>query len=87
MEYKTMNRSIAWNAVGALYGFCPRCGAPGEMRESIDGTGKDRCQRKHYYKSTEAVMSANLANPDLAKAKTKDSIEQSKKSTRRRNKR
>lgn len=80
-EYKTMNRDIVWNALGALYGYCPRCGAPGEMRESIDGTGRDRCQRKHYYKSTEAVRSANLANPDLPKAKGKDSIEQSKKST------
>ncbi len=38
-------------AKGALWGYCPKCGAPGEMR---NGEGKDRCQRKHYYPSIEA---------------------------------
>lgn len=39
-------------AKGALYGYCPRCGAPGEMR---DDRGYDRCQNKHNYKSVEAL--------------------------------
>ncbi len=48
-------RKIVWRAPGALYGYCPKCGAPGEMRERNDGKGKDRCQRKHTYATTLAV--------------------------------
>lgn len=41
--------------LGAVYGFCPRCGAPGEMR---DHKGRDRCQNGHSYTSLEAVAHA-----------------------------
>ena len=86
-EYLVKNPNIVWNAPGALYGFCPKCGAPGEMRESIDGAGKDRCQRKHTYPSAQAVKSPGMASPELQKESRKDSIAQSRTPTRRRNKR
>lgn len=41
-------------APGALYGYCPRCGAPGEMRERRP-YGDDRCQKGHKYPSREAL--------------------------------
>lgn len=41
-------------APGALYGYCPKCGAPGEMRQGRPD-GNDRCQRKHSYPSREAT--------------------------------
>jgi len=41
---------VVWYAKGALYGFCPRCGEPGEMRSD----GRDRCFRKHRYPSVES---------------------------------
>lgn len=59
--HKTINRNIVWDALGAVYGYCPRCGAAGEMRESIDGTGNDRCQNKHRYKSMEALPTSHAA--------------------------
>lgn len=45
---------------GAMYGYCPKCGAPGEMR-TRGPNGTDRCQRKHTYPSIEAVAAAHLA--------------------------
>jgi hypothetical protein len=59
--YRVKNKALAWNQLGALYGYCPRCGAPGEMREAIDGSGRDRCQNKHSYKSIEAVSKDSIA--------------------------
>ena len=38
-------------APGALYGYCPKCGAPGERR-TYEG---DRCQQWHKYPSNEAT--------------------------------
>lgn len=57
---QSINRDLAWSQPGALYGYCPKCGQPGEMRERIDGAGKDRCQRKHVYLSTSALDKAKL---------------------------
>ena len=41
-------------AVGALYGYCPRCSAPGVMRERRPN-GNDRCQHGHSYPSMSAL--------------------------------
>jgi hypothetical protein len=41
-------------AKGALYGYCPKCGAPG-IRRAND---KDTCQRGHSYPSVEALECA-----------------------------
>jgi hypothetical protein len=51
---------------GALWGYCPRCGAPGEFRaKPVDGKwGKDRCQNGHQYPSLEAVARAGGAAPN-----------------------
>lgn len=45
-------------APGALYGYCPRCGAPGEMRERRPN-GDDRCQSGHKYPSATATERPN----------------------------
>lgn len=37
-------------AKGALYGYCPRCAAPGIRRRA----GKDLCQGGHEYPSMQA---------------------------------
>lgn len=48
------------------YGYCPKCGAPGVMRERIDD-GNDRCARNCTYPSRDAC-----ATPDEApKSSTK----------------
>lgn len=41
----------------APYGYCPICGAKGEMRERRMG-GNDTCGNGHNYKSSEAVQQA-----------------------------
>lgn len=40
-------------APGALYGYCPRCGSPGEYRDHKKW--KDRCQEDHVYDSMAAT--------------------------------
>lgn len=42
-------------AKGALYGYCPKCGAPAIRRAE----GKDHCQRGHTYPSLEACECAS----------------------------
>lgn len=52
-------------ANGALYGYCPLCGQPGELRNAR--TGKDRCQRKHTYLSIEATLRPGVGEQPAAK--------------------
>lgn len=47
-------------APGAMYGYCPRCGSPVEMRERRPN-GNDRCQNQHTYPSIESVVAPHLA--------------------------
>lgn len=45
----------------ALYGYCPRCGARGQMRERRPN-GDDRCENGHVYPSaTAALLPKNAA--------------------------
>lgn len=46
------------HAPGALYGYCPRCGAPGVSRLApTEGADKrDMCQQGHKYPSGEATL-------------------------------
>jgi thioesterase domain-containing protein len=43
----------------AVYGYCPKCGAPGVSRER-QPNGDDVCERGHTYKSAEAVSRPKL---------------------------
>lgn len=47
---------------GDAYGFCPKCGAPGIMRERRPN-GNDRCANGHEYPSREAVRPAAIVEP------------------------
>lgn len=60
-------------AQGALYGYCPTCGAPGEWRERPPGDppGRDRCQRKHVYPSMDALSMAGEPAKQPAKQPAK----------------
>lgn len=75
-----LNRDIVWFAPGAVYGYCPKCGAAGEMREKTDGTGKDRCERKHVYPSAEAVKTRPTggATPDVKTTHERRSVRKEK---------
>jgi hypothetical protein len=56
---------------GAMFGFCPKCSAPVEMREITTGGppwGKDRCQNKHVFPSMQA-MARPLVAPVAPKKK------------------
>lgn len=53
---------------GAMFGYCPKCSAPVEMREITSGGppwGKDRCQGKHMFPSMQALP-APLVKPDTS---------------------
>ena len=43
----------------AVYGYCPKCGAPGVSRERRPN-GDDVCKRGHKYRSAEAVSQPKL---------------------------
>jgi hypothetical protein len=46
-------------APGALWGYCPKCSAPGEYRDKPNASGawgKDRCQNGHTYASMDAML-------------------------------
>lgn len=57
-----------------LYGFCPVCGAPGEMRERRPD-GDDECKNGHRYKSTSALPN-RPTNPGIHPAPTEFSAQQ-----------
>ena len=48
------------------YGFCPRCGAPGQQRERRIN-GNDTCQNGHVYPSKDAVypMTGDTTQEDV----------------------
>ena len=44
----------------SVYGYCPRCGAPGKYRERrLDGD--DTCENGHKYKSTNSRVTPKMA--------------------------
>lgn len=55
-------------APGAVYGYCPQCGAPGEMRERRPN-GNDRCQRGHKYPSVKATERPGAEEPKAKKVR------------------
>lgn len=48
-----------------LYGYCPKCGAPGKMRERRLN-GNDICQNGHTYPSASAVKPPPRPKPKEA---------------------
>lgn len=45
-----------------VYGFCPKCGAPGKFRERrIDGN--DICEKGHKYPSKSALINNKASAP------------------------
>jgi hypothetical protein len=50
-------------ATSSVYGYCPRCGAPGVMRERRPN-GNDRCEEGHTYPSAQALPAPKWAKHD-----------------------
>jgi len=44
----------------SVYGYCPKCGAPGKNRER-NPNGNDTCENEHVYPSREALSTAPVS--------------------------
>jgi N12 class adenine-specific DNA methylase len=51
----TDQHHFAWDETAPAYGYCPKCGAPGKMRERRFG-GDDTCEQGHVYPSADATQ-------------------------------